>query len=408
MAAVAWFGMNGSMTAALSDMGGAPGAWVRQRARLLDLLVASVVFVYNLPIIAMYASDPLRYAAVLAVSFGLCLPWLVRRRYPLSVNGALLAAAWAQLPLDAPIIAADVMLVFAVYNTATRYRWQVSVPAAVTPVVWLLLVVAPRRDALFVTVDDLGLLVVVVAWVWTWGTLVRIRRAYITGLQERASQLEREREALARIAVADERARITREVHDIVSHSLSVVVVMADGAASKVEAEPERAKSAMIAVRDTGRTALAEMRRMLGVLREEEPGSQAPQPGTAQLDRLVEESSAAGLPVSLTVQGTPAALPAGLDLTVYRIVQEALTNARKHAGPTATIVEVRLVYGPGTIEIRVRDDGIGADPADLDGGGHGLVGMRERTVAYGGSFQAEPRPGGGFEVLVVLPMEDGT
>lgn len=382
----------------------APGSWLRKRSRLLDLLVAAGVFLYNLPIMSIYTFDPPRYAAILAVSFGLCLPWLLRRRYPLGVNAVMLAVAWAQLPLEAPIIAADLMLAFAVYNTATRYRWRISIPAAAAPVVWLLVVVAPRRDDLFMAIDDLALLIMLVAWLWTWGTLVRIRRDYIKGLQERASQLEREREARARIAVADERARITREIHDIVSHSLSVVVVMADGAASKVEAEPERAKSAMISVRDTGRSALADMRRMLGVLREGEPGSRAPQPGMAQLDRLIEESRAAGLPVVVAVEGEPATLPAGLDLTVYRIVQEALTNARKHAGACATLAEVRFAYRPGAIEIRVRDDGIGPEPADLTGGGHGLVGMRERAAAYGGSFQAEPRPGGGFEVLAVLPM----
>ena len=178
---------------------------------MLDLLVAVGVFLYNLPIVSTYTSDPLRYAAVLAVSCGLCLPWLLRRRYPLGVNAVMLAAAWAQLPLEAPIIAADVMLVLAVYNTATRYRWRISVPAAVAAVVWLLVVVAPRRDDLFMSVDGLAFSVMLVAWVWTWGTLVRIRRDYIKGLQERASQLEREREARARIAVADERARITRE-----------------------------------------------------------------------------------------------------------------------------------------------------------------------------------------------------
>ena len=179
---------------------------------------------------------------------------------------------------------------------------------------------------------------------------------------------------------------------------------MADGAASKVEAEPERAKSAMISVRDTGRSALADMRRMLGVLREGEPGSRAPQPGMAQLDRLIEESRAAGLPVVAGRRGR-ARDPAGglgLDGVPHRA---GGTHERAQARrPCATLAEVRFAYRPGAIEIRVRDDGIGPEPADLTGGGHGLVGMRERAAAYGGSFQAEPRPGGGFEVLAVLPM----
>lgn len=386
----------------------APGWWLRERMWLLDLLVALAVFVYSLLTLPEHSWDPAQLAALAAVSAGLCGPYLFRRRYPLAVLGVMLAAAFVHPLLGAPIIAADVMLLLAVYNVATRFQWWVSLPAAAATVVWLLATVLPRLSEVFLNIGDFGLLVVLVAWVWTWGTLVRIRRDYVASLQERAQQLEREREAQAQIAVAEERSRIAREIHDIVSHSLGVVTVMSDGAASKVESEPERAKSAMLAVRDTGRSALAEMRRMLGVLRDDEPGSHAPQPGIGQLERLVEESTKAGLPVTLTVEGEAVPISSGVDLTVYRIAQEALTNARKHAGPAVQSVEVRLRYEDTELEVRVTDDGQGlCDDSAGEPAGHGLVGMRERVAAYGGTLRAGMRPSGGFEVRAVLPIGGG-
>lgn len=377
---------------------------MRERAWLLDVLVALAVFAYNLPILPVYVSDGPRLVGLIVVSVGLCAPYLWRRRYPLVVLGVMLTAACVQVLLGAPIIAADFMLLLAVYNVATRYGWAVSFPVAVAVVIWLLWAVLPRLGENFIDMGELLSLVALIALVWTWGTLVRVRREYVASLQERAHQLEREREAQAQIAVAEERARIAREIHDIVSHSLSVVVVMSEGAASIVDAEPERAKSAMLGVRDTGRSALAEMRRMLGVLRDDEPGSHAPQPGIAQLGRLEEDSKETGLPVTLTVEGEAVPLTAGLDLTVYRIVQEALTNVHRHAG-SVSAVEVRLRYGESEVEVRVTDDGRGLDdPLAGEPVGHGLVGMRERITAYGGTLHAGMRPSGGFEVAVVLPI----
>ena len=373
---------------------------------LVDLLVVLGVFLYNLPIIPIFAEGPVTLIGLVVVSAALCSPYVLRRRFPMAVLGVMLVAACAQLVLGAPILAADAMLLFAVYNVATRYLWWVSLSAAVLTVVWLLIAVIPNLGDEFLDVGQLGVLIVVTLWVWTWGTLVRIRRQYIAGLQERAEQAERERETNARIAVAGERARVAREIHDIVSHSLSVVVLMSDGAASKVETEPDRAKSAMLNVRDTGRTALAEMRRMLGVLRDDEPGSQAPQPSVAQLDELIEQSRAAGMPVALTVSGESVPLPQGVGLTVYRLVQEALTNVRKHAGSDIARVDVMLEYRRGEVEVRVIDDGLGGTAEPQPGtGGHGLIGMRERVAAHRGTLRVGPRADGGFEVVAVLPLE---
>lgn len=376
---------------------------------LVDLLGAAGVFLYNLPTMPTSAphliDEPGSYAALAVLSLVMCAVYLLHRRYPIAVLSTLLVLACAQLLFGAPIIMADVILLFGVYTVATRYAWSVSLPAALVTVGWLLTVVLPRLSNDFINVGQLGVLIVVTLWVWTWGTLVRIRRQYTSGLQERAEQAERERETNARIAVAEERARIAREIHDIVSHSLSVVVVMSDGAASKVDIEPERAKSAMLGVRDTGRTALAEMRRMLGVLRHDEPGSEAPQPGIAQLDGLVEQSRATGLPVTLTVEGRPRTVPASLELTMYRIVQESLTNVGKHAGPEVSCVEACLCYRPGEIEVHIVDDGRGSETGQREVGGHGHVGMRERVAAHGGTVSTGPRAGGGFEVTAVLPVK---
>lgn len=384
-----------------------PGAWLRNRVWLVDMLVVIGVFLYNLPIIPVYADGVAAGVGLVAVSAVVCAPYLLRRRYPLVVLGIMLVAACIQLMLGAPILAADAMLLFAVYNVATRYLWWVSLTGALLAVVWLLIAVIPYRGEDVIDVGQLGVLIVVTLWVWTWGTLGRIRRQYIAGLRDRAEQAERERETNAQIAVAGERARIAREIHDIVSHSLSVVVVMSDGAAAKVDTEPERAKTAMLGVRDTGRTALAEMRRMLGVLREDEPGSDAPQPGLPQLDSLIDQSRAAGMPVDFTVSGESAPLSQGAELTVFRAVQEALTNVRKHAGPNVTHVDVTLTYRLDEIEVRVTDDGHGpGDATTAVPGGHGLIGMRERVAAHGGTLSTGPRAGGGFEVVAVLPRED--
>lgn len=378
---------------------------------LVDLLVAVGVFLYNLPTMPASAlhliDDPVSYATLTVLSLVMCAIYILRRRFPLAVLVAMLALACAQLLFGAPIIMADIIVLFAVYTVATRYAWPVSLPAALVVVGWLLSVGIPRLSDDFIDIGQLGVLVVVTLWVWTWGTLVRIRRQYMDGLRERAEQAERQRETNARIAVADERARIAREIHDIVSHSLSVVVVMSDGAAAKVESEPERARSAMLTARDTGRTALTDMRRMLGVLRDDEHGSHAPQPGFAQLNALVEQSRAAGLPVTLTIEGEATSVPDGVGLTIYRLVQEALTNVRKHAGPNLTRADVRLEYRHDEVEVCITDNGQGPVNDRPDSNGHGLVGMRERVAAHGGTFTAGPRESSGFEITAVLPSEGG-
>jgi signal transduction histidine kinase len=249
------------------------------------------------------------------------------------------------------------------------------------------------------------LLTVMVAGVYVLGLHMRTRRAYLRSVEERAARLERERDNEVKVAMAAERARIARELHDVVAHNVSVIVVQADGASYAIDTDIGRARQALDTISSTGRLALAEMRRLLGVLREtDDAGAFAPQPGVAQLDDLVEQVRASGLAVTYQVDGTPAAMSEGRQLTVYRIVQEALTNTLKHGGPLVN-VSVRLRYARDALEIHVDDDGRGAAAPD-DGRGHGLAGMRERVAVYGGTVRAAPRPGGGFQVVALIPVHE--
>ena len=220
--------------------------------------------------------------------------------------------------------------------------------------------------------------------------------------RERADVAEREREAKAVAAVAEERARIARELHDVVGHSVSVMTVQASAVRRRLKPDQEQEREALEIVEQTGREALAEMRRLVGVLRRpEEAPALAPQPSLEHLERLVSQARESGLPVELKVEGDPMQLPPGVDLTAYRLVQEGLTNAIKHARATRADVLVR--YGDGEVEVSVVDDGPGG--GDGGGGGHGLVGMRERVAVYGGRLEAGPRAEGGYALRARLPVQ---
>jgi signal transduction histidine kinase len=236
---------------------------------------------------------------------------------------------------------------------------------------------------------------------WLAGFGLGLKMRQVTEAEERAIRAEREREEEARAAVAEERARIARELHDIVGHSVSVMTVQAAGVRSLLKPEQEREREALQVIEQTGREALAEMRRLVGVLRQpEEAPALAPQPSLEHVDKLVAQAREAGLPVDLRVEGDPVQLPAGVDLTAYRLVQEGLTNAIKHANAESAEVVVR--YRNGTVELTVSDDGSGDGGGES--GGHGLVGMRERVSVYGGSLDAGPRPDGGYELHATLPV----
>jgi signal transduction histidine kinase len=236
---------------------------------------------------------------------------------------------------------------------------------------------------------------------WLAGYALRERSVQAEAAEERARQAEREREAAARVAVAEERVRIARELHDVVAHALSVMVLQVGAVRHRLPPELAEDRNALEDVEEAGRRALAEMRRLLGAMRRDDELELAPQPSLASLDALVEQVGRAGLPVHMHVEGEPIALPAGIDLSAYRIIQEGLTNALKHA--RATRADVTVHYAPDAVELEVRDDGAGR--ARTDGLGHGLVGIRERVKIYGGDMTAESAPGRGFVLRTRLPLE---
>jgi signal transduction histidine kinase len=257
----------------------------------------------------------------------------------------------------------------------------------------------PRR-----TTGEFISIPVLLAAGWFAGRTLRERAEQAREAEVRAARAEHERETATRIGVAEERARIARELHDIVAHSVSVMVLQAGAVRHKLPASLEQETNALKDVEATGRTALAEMRRLLGAMREDRDGPEmTPQPGLGSLDALFAQVRRAGLPVELHVEGDPLPLPPAIDLSAYRIVQEGLTNALKHAGAGRADVEIR--YGAGEVTIEVRDDGRG--PAGGDGLGHGLVGIGERVKLYGGEMAAGRANGGGFVLSTRLPVEGG-
>jgi signal transduction histidine kinase len=298
--------------------------------------------------------------------------------------------------------------VFSAFYTVAAYetRRRATIAAAVTAAGVLISFIG---YAAFQTVSNLpvNLLAAYLAYglAWVLGDNLRVRRAYTAQLEERAARLEQEREEKAVAAVAQERGRIARELHDVVAHHVSVMVVQAAGARRVVDKDPALARDALAAVEEAGRTALAEMRRMLEVLRDDEAGV-GPQPGLCDLERLVGQVREAGLPVEIAIEGDERLLPAGMDLAAYRIIQEALTNAVKHAGKATARVSV--CYEPEALEIEVLDDGRGAAAPLLEGiveGGHGLIGMRERVALYGGELETGPVFPGGYRVHARFPLE---
>ncbi len=242
---------------------------------------------------------------------------------------------------------------------------------------------------------------------WTWGDRMRTRRAYVVELEDRAVRLEREAQQQAQIAAAAERARIAREMHDVVAHSLSVIVVQADGALFAAHKRPEAATETLATISETGRSSLAEMRRLIGLLREGDYSAteHMPMPTAADLPTLIEQVRGSGLDVSLDVEGDLSRPDSGTGLTVYRVVQEALTNTLKHGGPDVS-TSVSVSVGADVVRVLVEDDGRGVAVPD-DGNGHGIAGIRERIAVHDGTIVAGPRPGGGFRVDAHIPLIDG-
>jgi signal transduction histidine kinase len=375
------------------------GRWVS------DVLLALLALVTTIPALS---RDGIRLrpeeVVVLIISVA---PLVVRRIWPVPVFGAILLSAvaaglWTSRAVD------GLGLLIALYTVAAmRPRRDALVCAGlleVGAVTALLLYVSSRWwfDAIFVS----GMIAAALGL----GLYVAARRAYLAELQDRAERLEREADQQTALAAAAERARIAREMHDIVAHHLTVMTTLAEAAVAASARSPERAADVMRSVAATGRRALADTRRLLGVLREragadqDGAGALQPVPDLGQLDALIEQVRSAGLDTTLELHGQAPDLPAGVQLAVYRLVQEALTNTLKHGGAGARAC-VRLSFVPGELRVDVDDDGAGsAAPA---AGGAGLSGMRERIHAYGGDVQAGPRQPAGWAVSARLPLDDG-
>jgi signal transduction histidine kinase len=369
---------------------------------LLLLQVASVAG--KAPETGQRAGDWLAYV----LSVGLCVPYAVHRRRPMlaiAIVSASLVLYSLRQYASYPGLSLFVLL-FAVALHSTRRQALVSLLVTLASFSFAL-AVQPAGVATPATWTS-TLLAVAVAWLA--GENMRSRRARIAALEERSARLEREREERAAQAVAEERLRIARELHDVVAHSMSVIAVQSGVGHHVIDTRPDQAREALAAIETTSRAALVEMRRLLGVLRTEDDASAqlTPAPGLGDLPDLVEQVRAGGVETTVSVTGEPTAIGPGVDLSAYRIVQEALTNVIKHGG---TLADVLLDYRPDGLVVQVSDRSApGAVPPVRDGSGgadgstgHGIIGMRERVAVYGGSFEAGPVPGGGYRVTARLP-----
>jgi signal transduction histidine kinase len=389
--------LHADSTAAPSGPAEAPiGHWARRHARAIAVALAVVLFLYD----AMYLG--VQYGglgtlslpglvALLVLSAGVCALWVLRRRALL--RAACVAAVLSCGPLilgvgltPAPLV---VLGLFS-FALASDRGWRTGLPAALVLSAWIVVAARPLLTVGYLRIGEVGMLVLAAFFAAMLGLFARSRRRYVDGLRRLNEQLARERDARARIAAAQERTRIAREIHDIVAHSLGTMVVLADGAAQTSARDPLEAGAAMERVRDTGRDALTEMRRMLAVLRSDDPAGRAPQPGLDRLEGLLDAQRSTGLRVDLRVTGTP--------------------NARRHGGPLLSLVTVHLHYDGDRVALRIVDDGLDPGASDTDGaardqgqGGLGVIGMRERATACGGILEAGPRAGGGFEVQAELP-----
>jgi signal transduction histidine kinase len=330
----------------------------------------------------------------------------LRRRLPVAVLGFVTAmsvtlAAFGYAPTLGPAVA----FLIAVYTVAAHRGLATSMPAGTAAIGVFVVLMGVQRYGLWQSVTNTVLFI----GVWWLGRSLRLRRAYLDELEARAQRLERAREADSRAARTEERSRIARELHDVVAHHVSVMTVQAGAARRILDRDPESVRDALTTIEQMGRTALGEMRRLVGVLRTEaEPvrSELSPQPGVHDLSRLVDQLRETGMQVQLWIEGESRSLSPGVDLAAFRLVQEALTNTLKHAGPQAR-AWVRIEYADRQLRVEVEDDGRGlvAGLGRPAGNGHGLVGMRERVALYGGDLRIGPRSGGGFEVRARFPLE---
>src|SRR5262245_21562398 len=380
--------------------------WPLVQRYWLDVLIVAAAVIGAIEI-ATNPNSPdaptLPIAISIVLDSALTLALLLRRRYPFGAPAGVFVAAAAMSFVDGRLVtytftgfltALLACFLLGLLDDRRQALLGLAIVEAAIPIVnWN----DPDRSG-----GDFIFTPLLFAAVWLLGFGLGRKLEQARDAEERAARVELQREAEARAAVAEERARIARELHDVVGHSVSVMTVQASGVRRLLRPDQEREREALLVVEQAGREALAEMRRLVGVLRRpEEAPALAPQPSLQHLERLVEQAREAGLPVEVQVDGDATELPAGVDLTAYRLVQEALTNTMKHANATRAEVVVR--YRDDAVELQVTDNGDGSSDGTAESGGHGLVGMRERVTVYGGELEAGPVPEGGYRLRATLP-----
>ncbi|CAM4085388.1 sensor histidine kinase [Nocardiopsis gilva] len=389
------------------------------RARITDVLIVLVLIALNTSLLPLALDDPeiAHYwpnrVGGLAAGAALALVLLIRRYHPmLAMSVLILGGVGADNAQMFVWGSATPGIGVAVYSTSRYLELRRALFGPVLGVVlYLVALWLTPMDSLTIPLwIDFAFYLSCLVAVWWLGRLVRMRVYDMRELKARAERLERARDAHTRAVLAEERSRIARELHDVVAHHISVMTVQATAGQRIIERSPDRARQALLDIEETGRLALSEMRRIVGVLRTpQDEADRSPRPGVDGLRDLVRQMRETGMEVELRIDGEVPDLAPGLDLTLYRVVQESLTNVLKHAGEQAAAT-VTLVFERRTVTVTVADDGTGpaADRRTADEPGHGLVGMRERVGLYGGDLDTGPRPDGGFEVRARVPVEAGS
>ncbi len=385
--------------------------WFRTHRFVVDFIAMTLLWLFTAFI--QYSSSS--GMTSIAVSTFLVFPLAWRRTRPVFAGAAIAAVALVQWAIAFPPLPANLAVILVVYSLAAYAPRWASLSGLALALLGAIMVTS--RYSLGGDIANIAsltgvVLLVMMLWFlvlfsWTFGDLTRTRRLREQGLEDRARRLEIEQQQERALAASDERAHIAREMHDIVAHSLSVIITQADGARYAAQQDPTVATNTLKTISDTGRTSLREMRRLLGVLRGDEETSFRPLPGLADLDELLLGFRSAGISLEYNHSGQARReLPAGAELTVYRMIQEGLTNVLKHAGPHAHTV-VGLDWQARGLQVAVQDDGRGAaaDPPS-SGGGNGIRGMAERVKLYDGTLEAKAQPGGGFRILAFIPYTE--
>ena len=379
--------------------GVSPARVVSERG--FDVLIVAVAVVSEIELLLGEVPGP-RWLLIPGVLL-YTLPLLLRRRFPFIapafVFGVHIAITFADPQAVGSLATGPIAVLLTFWAVGERNGGQLAV-AGLGLGLGTIAIVAVVDVRVGVDQAINGALLGGLAWLFALLLARRGRRA--AAAEARAVQLERDHEQRYQAAAATERGRIARELHDVIAHSVGVMTVQAGAARMQLPDHPDRAVPPLLAVEETGRQALTELRRLLGILRDDEPPALAPQPGLNDLPTLAEAMQHAGVEVDLKVEGRPRPLPASLDLTAYRIVQEALTNTLKHAGPARASVVVH--YEPDALRLDIIDDGQ-APPTTADGSGHGLPGMRERVNLFGGQLNAGPGRDGGYSVSARFPLQ---